>query len=117
VDWEHGSKVTMDVSNSYPVAANRWHYFFVPYGTKQLVIYTGSIKQEISDSDGKILYSWENKPNVPGFIFVDIPEGQDGKVWKIRGVYVGNIEFINVPPYIALSPDELLVPEEALKKH
>jgi len=117
VDWEPGSKVTMDASNSYPVATNRWHYFFVPYGTKKVALYATSIRQEISDSDGRVLYTDENKPNVSGYIVVDVPQGQDGKAWRIRGIYVGTVEFINVPPYIALSPDELLVPAEALKSH
>ncbi|HOK80974.1 MAG TPA: DUF4838 domain-containing protein [bacterium] len=116
LDWKPGAKIAMDVSNSYPVATNRSHYFFVPPGTKKVLLYATSIKQEIYDSDDRILYRYEDKPNVSGYIVVDVPEGQDGKIWKIRGVYVGNIEFLNVPPYIALSPDELLVPVETLKK-
>jgi len=116
VDWKPGAKIVMDVSSSHKIATNRIHYFYVPAGTKQIVIYATSIKQDIYDSDDKLVYSQDDKPNISDYIVVNVPEGQDAKIWKLRGVYIGTLEFVNVPPYLSLSPDEMLIPAECLRK-
>lgn len=117
VDWEPGTKIVMDVSDGHKIATNRIHYFYVPSGTKQILIYATDIRQEIYDSDDRVLYTYKDKPGISDFIVIDVPEGQDKKVWKLRGVYIGRVEFLNIPPYLSLSPDEMLVPQETLKNH
>ena len=43
---------------------------------------------------------------------IELPSGQDGKIWRIWGEHPGSYEMLNVPPYVAASPDELLKPRE-----
>jgi hypothetical protein len=41
-----------------------------------------------------------------------VPAGRDGRAWRFRGEHVGDLELVSVPPFLAWSPDEMLVPAE-----
>ena len=50
----------------------------------------------------------------PRYFKIEVPPGQDGKAWKFDSV--GGTPFLTtVPPYIARSPDELLLPAEVVE--
>ena len=49
------------------------------------------------------------------FYSVAVPDGQDGKVWRIRYAR-GAVRLLTVPPYFARTPQELLLPREVVEK-
>ncbi|MDD5707460.1 MAG: DUF4838 domain-containing protein, partial [Kiritimatiellae bacterium] len=110
VDWPAGAPVSLSASGAPGVGIfNVTHiettvYFYVPKGTKQLDLASGVNRGNIAPPDGT-LSVWESKTRIP------VKPGQDGKIWKAFGL-TGYIGFLNIPPYVALSPDELLVPSE-----
>ena len=90
-------------------AHERGLHFDVPEGTKQVVIWVFSMKSVIvSDASGRTkrceLDTW------PNLVVVDVEKGQDGQAWSVVSNVNGQFMLLNVPPYLALSPDELLVP-------
>jgi hypothetical protein len=52
--------------------------------------------------------------NQPGHFEALVPEGEDGKFWKIINGPRG-LKFLNIPPYLARSPQELLLPKEVVE--
>ncbi len=91
-----------------------WGYFFVPTGTDIVAGYApDGYTGRILGSDGKVLLDFNSGP--PRYFKIKVPNGQGGRAWKFDGC--GSTPFLlTVPPYIARSPDELLVPREVLAK-
>jgi len=86
-------------------------YFFVPKGIKRLALYAASaVPIELLDGDGKLVGDKAN-----GLIVKDVPAGQDGKVWSLRG-FKGWTPLLplNFPAKFAYTPDALIVPNDAL---
>lgn len=91
-----------------------WGYIFVPTGTRYIAGYaqdggSGCLR----DSSGKAILTFAGGP-FPGYFKVTVPPGQDGTVWKFDGCG-GNPYLMTVPPFIARSPEELLIPAEVMK--
>jgi len=88
-------------------------YFYVPQGTTQIVAWVASMSSvTLCDASGRstkcTLDRW------PGLVVVDVSDDQDGQAWSVAGNVNGQFILVNVPPYLALSPDELLIPRECL---
>ena len=69
----------------------------------------GSLQQAvdaIGDSSGTIVHRFERRP---GVVRIAVPVGQEGTCWMFD-VNSGFRLPLNVPPWLAASPDELLVP-------
>jgi len=81
-------------------------YFYVPEGTRLIGLYGGD-HGEIQDSAGRTVF-WLNGRE-PNYYGVDVPDGQDGRLWRVR-FGRGAIRLLTVPPYFARSPKELLLP-------
>lgn len=45
------------------------------------------------------------------YIVLAVNQGQDGKAWCVRNVS-GSLSLMNIPPFLAVNPYELLIPEE-----
>ncbi|MDD5707461.1 MAG: DUF4838 domain-containing protein [Kiritimatiellae bacterium] len=110
VDWPAGTPVSLSASGA-PGAGilNVTHiettiYFYVPKGTTKIDLARGVNRGNFAPPDGSPC-EWGLKT---GFT---VKPGQDGKIWRAFGL-TGYIGFLNIPPYVALSPDELLVPAE-----
>ena len=88
-------------------------YFFVPKGTKQVQYFCKGILYDVNGPDGKKLKTVSESGK---YITVDVPAGADGKVWSFNNLAIGDLYFCNIPNYIAVSPDALLVPREVLGK-
>jgi hypothetical protein len=90
-------------------------YFYVPVGATTVAFYLSyPMAPHVYDGDGK-----EQTPrikNAPGIVVVDVPPGQDGKVWSFGDLKTPQpLYMLNVPQAFAVSPDQLLVPDSALK--
>ncbi|HVF09299.1 MAG TPA: DUF4838 domain-containing protein, partial [Abditibacteriaceae bacterium] len=94
-------------------------YFYVPKGLKKLALYQPHSLPAIMEIR---FFDPQGRPVKPTthddrrMYLVDIPEGQDGKVWSLDNVVAPNqtVEFLNAPQVLSLDPTSLRVPADAL---
>ena len=110
------------------MSLNRWSsrkvttpiYFYVPRGVKNLAVVTSAGKAAVPvvlDSGGKRVASAQQADDGKLLLF-PVAAGQDGKVWSINQVMKPrgfDFQLLNAPNTFSLSPDSLLVPEDALQ--
>ncbi|MCM8815332.1 MAG: hypothetical protein NC931_05065, partial [Candidatus Omnitrophica bacterium] len=94
-------------------------YFYVPKGTKHFVIGFPTCKTNsklvIKDENGKIIYS-SDRVSAGDEISIIVPEGSDNQIWSMAITSLRNtVELYDIPPFLARHPDELIVPEDAIK--
>jgi hypothetical protein len=94
-------------------------YFYVPKGLKTLALYVPDSLPEIMEAHFYDPQGQKIKPATYDgrrVYLVEIPAGQDGKVWSLDNLVTPNssVEMLNAPQAFALSPDALLVPQDAL---
>lgn len=90
---------------------SRWtQYFYVPKGTKLVGGFAYGSGQ-VRDGSGKVVYEYPAKDT---YFSIPVAPGQDGKVWSFVSVS-GQIGLMTVPPYLARSATELLLPHEVVE--
>lgn len=90
-------------------------FFYVPRGTAVLGGYADSRYRGIYDADGRLIVDFEAMGD-RGHFSVDVPEGQDGRLWFARTWRGrGELRLMTVPPYLARTPEELLLPREVVE--
>lgn len=90
----------------------RWTmYFYVPKGTKSVGGFASG-PGKLRDGAGKEVHNFDKRPN-----YFSIPVGarQDGTLWKFENT-AGLRTLMTVPPYLARSPRDLLLPAEVVDK-
>jgi hypothetical protein len=108
--WPAGTALSIPATRGEPPALlGRWTlYLYVPSGTRELVLYCGVGRGKLLDPRGAVAHVFGAQR---GIVRIPVPPGQDGKVWKFDHNSGGRLP-LNVPPWFAVSPDELLVPAE-----
>ena len=86
-------------------------YFYVPKETEVIGLHGGG-HGEIHDSAGRPVFRLNGRE--PDFLSVTVPEGQDGKLWRIR-YGRGAVRLLTVPPCFARNAEELLLPKEVVE--
>ena len=114
VEWPPSQNICLESSLDRPIKTNgRWSlYFYVPRGTPVVGLFGGSTGTVI-DSRGKEVFSLEGRQ--AGFYSIPVAKGTDGKLWQVHHA-VGSIRLLTVPPYLARSADELLLPREVIER-
>jgi len=115
ITWPQGVPMVFESSleNSPNLAGGRWTMvFYVPKGTKVVGGYRSG-QGTILDGSGKAVLKLTDE-NDPGFWSVPVAPGQDGKLWTLSSV-TGRVMLMTVPPYIARSGAELLLPKEVVE--
>lgn len=92
-------------------------YFYVPTGETKVALefaHNATTTVRLYDNTGA-----ERTVTHNTYLHVcDVPAGQDGKVWSMRGFYPLNSavkpHFINCPSVFAFSPEQMMVPSELL---
>ncbi len=115
ITWPQGTPMVFESSleNSPNLAGGRWTMvFYVPKGTKVVGGYRSG-QGTILDGSGKAVLKLTDA-NDPGFWSVPVAPGQDGKLWTLSSV-TGRVMLMTVPPYIARSGAELLLPKEVVE--
>ena len=93
----------------------RWtRYFYVPPGTASVGGYAVETTGRIVDALGRRALDFAEMDG-PGYFEVPVPPGTDGKLWKIEQA-TGVSSLMTVPPYLARSADELLLPREVVER-
>lgn len=112
VTWPEGQLMSWKMSlEDYPrMMSGRWSlYAWVPKGTQKIGIYAKTAGGELRLPDGNKAADLRAEEGT--FLSVPVPEGADGAFWKFQGV-AGRISLLNIPPYLARSPAELVLPAE-----
>ena len=112
LSWPPGTSVSLNATQrQMPSLWDRWTlYFYVPRGVREIVMYTTGGLGVLRNPRGDVSYNFDKRP---GLVRVPVPPGQDGDCWKFDS-NMGSRLLLNVPPWLAASPDELLVPSAAI---
>lgn len=113
--WPEGTAITIPSSPETQtlLRGRGWElYFYVPAGTRVV----GGVADgagEVLDSDGRVLHRFAGSDRLATFS-VTVPPGQDGKLWRFAKSS-GRRLLMTVPPYLARSAEELLLPREVVE--
>jgi hypothetical protein len=112
VTWGEGVPMTLVSSPDAPTDFHgRWSmYFYVPKGTKVIGGFASG-PGVLLDPAGKKSHDFDSKA---GYFSIPVPAGQDGKLWMFANT-AGKRLLMTVPPSLARSPKELLLPKEVVK--
>jgi hypothetical protein len=111
--WPEKTAVTIPATRDAPAEFNgRWTlYFYVPKGTKVVGGYASAGAGELLDADGRKIYTFGREP---GYFQANVVDDQAGRLWQFSRS-AGERILMTVPPYLARSADELLLPAEVVK--
>ena len=94
-------------------------YFYVPKGTKvvggwasRVANWAPRISGKLLDAEGREVLDFGKSEE--GWFKVPVPPGQDGRLWKFENSQ-GQRLLMTVPPYVARSAEELLLPQEVVE--
>lgn len=110
ISWLQGNRVCLraDRENRFFSSGRSTLYFFVPKGQKQVVLYGEISDCVFLDPAGNQVLKYAGGND---YIVLAVNPGQDGKAWCVRNVS-GSLSLMNIPPFLAVNPYELLIPEE-----
>ena len=113
VTWPNGTPMTVISSQETPAALyGRWTlYFYVPRATTNIGGFADS-EGTLRNPAGAVALTFTNT-NTPGYFNVPVPAGQDGRLWKFD-FSAGTRQLLTVPPCLARSAAELLLPREVV---
>ena len=98
--------------SEFPVLTGRWGLcFYVPKSTKSLGGF-GNGRGIIYDNTGNAVHTLSGQPE---YFDIPVPLDQAGKIWAFESIG-GRLSLMTVPPYMARSPQELLLPREVVEK-
>ncbi len=93
--------------------ASAW--FYVPRGTTVVGGYVDAGSGGIWDAEGNRRYDFEEAGG-RGYFSVPVPEGQDGRAWRVRAWRGrGQLRLMTVPNYLAREARLLLLPREVVE--
>lgn len=112
-DWPEDVPMTIESSFEHPGQFHgRWSlYFYVPRGTAVIGGFSEG-EGTLRNPSGTVARKFDTKP---GFFSVAVPTGDDGKLWKWEQC-AGDKLLMTVPPYLARSASELLLPKEVVER-
>jgi hypothetical protein len=86
-------------------------YFFVPKGMKRIAIQTRSrTGLKVRDGDGKPV-ALERGGSGQSLLVLDVPDGQDNKVWSIANFRGSTpLRMLNLPTVLAPAADMVMTP-------
>jgi hypothetical protein len=116
VDWPAGTPVSFASSLAEPIdLSSRINmYFYVPTGTVTVGGYASGVGL-VRDGSGKNVFEFDKTRFRSGDYFnIPVPAGQDGKLWEFA-FSAGPRLLMTVPPYLAQSGSELLLPREVVE--
>lgn len=97
-----------------PPLQGRWDlYFYVPRGTRTVAGFAANNAGQMLDADGRKVFDFTSMQG-PGYFDVPVAEGQDGRLWKFHQCQSAR-RLLTVPPYLARSARELLLPREVVE--
>lgn len=126
IAWPAGMPVTVESGPETPTVSSHFRgswtmYVYVPKGTKtvggwaaRVANWAPRVSGKLLDGDGNEVFDF-GKMAGDGFFNVAVPPGQDGRLWRFEK-NVGQRLLMTVPPYLARSAEELMLPVEVIEK-
>lgn len=122
--WPENLPVTLESDVDSPGVTKQFRgnwtlYFYVPKGTEKIGGWASRVADWAPRSSGKLLdpdgaMRYDFGEHEEGWFCVDVPEGTDGKLWKFQDNN-GQRLLMTVPPYLARTGKELLLPKEVIE--
>jgi hypothetical protein len=121
--WPDGLPVSIESTSDTPDVTSQFRglwslYFYVPKGTRsvggwasRVANWAPKISGKLLAPDGRELLDFGKLED--GFFNVEVPPGADGALWMFDD-NVGQRLLMTVPPYLARSGEELLLPREVV---
>ena len=112
VDWPDGLPVVIK-ADRVSVMAYRFResfYFYVPRGTREIGGFAEGELHVYDPTKKEIWTQWKGE----GYFKIPVPAGADGQIWRTNSVG-SQFSLLTVPPYLARSGDELLLPAEVVR--
>jgi len=107
--------VSSSMNNKPPALGTKWSlYFYVPRGTKVVGGYTDGKTGKVLDGAGNPVFNFVDLEAV-GYFRIPVSAGQDGKLWQFDNCD-GMRLLMTVPPYLARTAQELLLPAEVVER-
>ncbi len=117
ISWASGSKISVCCSLNSPYTqsgAVSYRYFYVPKGTNYVMMYAWTIGDCTFYNAADELKHTQTRVEAGGADVVIPVDGDDDQIWYVKLLRGTDIFFYNIPGLMANSPDELLIPEDAL---
>lgn len=113
VAWKPGTPMTIISSLDEPAGfSGSWNlYFYVPKKTKIVGLFADG-SGSLLDGSGNVALVFRSKK--PDYYRIEVPEGQDGKLWKFHQS-TGTRRLMTVPPCLACNAEEQLLPKEVVE--
>jgi hypothetical protein len=110
--WADGVPMTVESSFEHPGDFyGRWTlYFYVPRSAKTIGGFSKG-PGVLRDPNGALARTFDERP---GFFNVAVPPGEGGRLWKFEACS-GDKMLMTVPPFLARSAAELLLPREVVE--
>ncbi|MBP3193843.1 DUF4838 domain-containing protein [Natronogracilivirgula saccharolytica] len=118
LEWDEGHPMTVRASLDSPFSFQRDFrlFFYVPEGTKVVGGYLNHhFNVTFRDNNGDKIEGWQNEEE-SGYFALPVKEGQDGSLWRISADRNRTLRLMTVPPYLARSEQELLLPKELFEE-
>ncbi len=115
VTWPATQVMTwkMTLEEQPRMISGRWSlHFFVPRGTRKIGLYLDAGGGSILCPDGTTALKITRQNGT--FISLEVPVGMDGQLWRLNQI-AGKVALLNVPPYLAQTPEQLLLPAEVVQ--
>ncbi|MGD9496278.1 MAG: DUF4838 domain-containing protein [Armatimonadota bacterium] len=115
ITWPEGLAATVRSDLEQPASLQGpWTMvFYVPKGATQVGGYATDTSGEVLDGDGEVVFRFSDLAE-PGYFKIDVPAGQDGRLWAFRDC-TGQRMLMTVPPYLAPTAQTLLLPREVVE--
>lgn len=112
-DWPATAFFTIEASSerTFNTIGRTDAVLYVPKGTKKIGAFTRG-RGRILDPEGTVAHTLTGEA---GFISLPVPEGQDGAYWRFEGMVGARLQLLTVPPYLAPSPAQMLLPKEVVE--
>lgn len=88
------------------------HYFYVPRGTRELVVDANPRLSLIVPGQGRRDVHPAERALGKSHIVIEVPAGADGQVWHTTTQTRGEILFLNTPPLLSFHRGTIFVPRE-----
>jgi len=113
LSWSAGTPMTIPSGSAAPAnLQGRWTlYFYVPKGTTVVGGFASGGDGTLETADGALVLDFAGRP--AGYFSVAVAAGQAGRLWRFHNT-LGQRFLMTVPPQLALSPAELLLPAEVV---
>lgn len=117
ITWPTGSKVSLCAGSGRALTqagrATRF-YFYVSRGTAYVIANASYLLDcKFYTASGVLKKDYTNSQNYYMDIVIPVGAGEDAQIWYATSIMGVDLHFRNIPPYLALRQDELLIPRDA----